>query len=334
VLCAALALIAALASTRPAAAVDLNELRQRAQAAADEVSALEHQLTSLESRKAKLDAEITEASQSLGAIDLDRQEAEARLETAAEHYESRAIEAYKNGPTSDLVLLLSADNLTDMYSVAQALGHEAKEDAQSLDALTAARDAAERAEARVDDRKQALLATKQEVDALGAEIGGTLAERRSVAHELGRQIAALEEQARAAAAAAAGTPSSPGAPAPSQDLANLLAPAGPSQGIPDGFAPTGITFEGTASWYGPGFEGQSTASGDIFDSRLYTAASKDLPLHSWLYVEHEGRGIVVLVNDRGPYVGDRILDLSQAAAQAIGISGLGWIQAEVLIKTD
>ena len=96
---------------------------------------------------------------------------------------------------------------------------------------------------------------------------------------------------------------------------DLLQPSGPSAGIPDGFVGTGVTFEGIASWYGPGFEGNHTASGDIFDSALFTAASKTLPLGTWLYVEHHGRGVVVFVNDRGPYVEDRILDLSEAAAK-------------------
>src|SRR5206468_1667293 len=102
--------------------------------------------------------------------------------------------------------------------------------------------------------------------------------------------------------------------------------------IPDGFASTGVSFEGIASWYGPGFEGRPTASGQIFDSNLYTAASRDLPLGTWLYVSHGAKGVVVLVNDRGPYVDNRVLDLSRAAAAAIGISGLGWVKAEILVK--
>ncbi|MGH2694860.1 MAG: septal ring lytic transglycosylase RlpA family protein, partial [Actinomycetota bacterium] len=118
----------------------------------------------------------------------------------------------------------------------------------------------------------------------------------------------------------------------SEAFARLLDGSGPSNGIPAGFAGTGVSFEGIASWYGPGFEGKPTASGDIFDPDLYTAASKELPLGTWLYVEHQGRGVVVLVNDRGPYIDGRILDLSRAAAEVIGITGLGWIRAEILIK--
>jgi rare lipoprotein A len=80
-------------------------------------------------------------------------------------------------------------------------------------------------------------------------------------------------------------------------------------------------------------EGNPTASGQIFDPDLYTAASRDLPLGSWLYVTHAGRGVVVRVNDRGPYVGDRVVDLSRAAARSIGITGLGWVSCEVLVRT-
>jgi rare lipoprotein A (peptidoglycan hydrolase) len=149
-------------------------------------------------------------------------------------------------------------------------------------------------------------------------------ERQAVLDEIVADIEALEEQARLAAASAA---------RPSEALLRLLAPSGPAPDIPKGFAGTGVSFEGVASWYGPGFEGNNTASGDVFDPDLYTAASRDLPLGTWLFVTYGGRGVVVLINDRGPYVGDRVLDLSRAAAEAIGISGLGWVRAELLIQT-
>jgi rare lipoprotein A len=58
-----------------------------------------------------------------------------------------------------------------------------------------------------------------------------------------------------------------------------------------------------------------------------TAASKDLPLGTHIFVSYNGKGVVVLVNDRGPYVGGRVLDLSAGAARAIGLSGVGWVTA-------
>lgn len=78
-----------------------------------------------------------------------------------------------------------------------------------------------------------------------------------------------------------------------------------------------------ASWYGPGFAGQPTASGEIYDPSGYTAASKTLPLGTELVVTYQGNSVPVTVNDRGPYVGDRSLDLSQGAAEQIGLTQAG-----------
>ncbi|TCJ20321.1 septal ring lytic transglycosylase RlpA family protein [Rubrobacter taiwanensis] len=77
-----------------------------------------------------------------------------------------------------------------------------------------------------------------------------------------------------------------------------------------------------ASWYGPGFEGALTASGEPFNPYAYTAAHPYLPFGTQLQVCYQGC-VVVTVNDRGPFVGGRGLDLSQAAAQAIGLTGPG-----------
>jgi rare lipoprotein A len=81
--------------------------------------------------------------------------------------------------------------------------------------------------------------------------------------------------------------------------------------------------EALASWYGPGFEGRPTASGEIYDPYGYTAAHKTLPLGTQLVVSYGGRSVPVTVNDRGPYVGARELDLSQGAAEAIGLDQAG-----------
>jgi rare lipoprotein A len=81
--------------------------------------------------------------------------------------------------------------------------------------------------------------------------------------------------------------------------------------------------EGLASWYGPGFRGLPTASGEPFDPQGYTAAHKTLPFGTDLVVNYRGRSVAVTVNDRGPYVGARELDLSRAAARDIGLTRVG-----------
>ena len=78
-----------------------------------------------------------------------------------------------------------------------------------------------------------------------------------------------------------------------------------------------------ASWYGPGFDGQLTASGEVFDAYGYTAAHNTLPLGTEIIVSYAGRSVDVVVNDRGPYSGGRELDLSQGAAEYLGLTAAG-----------
>jgi rare lipoprotein A len=90
-------------------------------------------------------------------------------------------------------------------------------------------------------------------------------------------------------------------------------------------AEIGTKIEGDASYYGPGFDGKQTASGEIFDQDDYTCAHKTLPFGTKLKVvrKDNGESVEVRVNDRGPYVGDRILDLSVAAGKKIGLDKVG-----------
>ena len=90
--------------------------------------------------------------------------------------------------------------------------------------------------------------------------------------------------------------------------------------ISDGYAQTKA---GLASWYGPGFEGQPTASGEPFNPYGFTAAHNTLPLGTELIVSYGGRSVKVTVNDRGPYSGGRELDLSQGAAEYLGLTYAG-----------
>ena len=79
---------------------------------------------------------------------------------------------------------------------------------------------------------------------------------------------------------------------------------------------------GTASWYGEAFDGKPTANGEIFDLNQITAAHKTLPLPSVVEVSNLQNGRAsVRVNDRGPFVGDRMIDVSRRAAQMLGFEG-------------
>jgi rare lipoprotein A len=87
--------------------------------------------------------------------------------------------------------------------------------------------------------------------------------------------------------------------------------------------------EALASWYGPGFDGQQTANGQTFDAGGLTTANRTLPMGTELIVSYGGKSVPVTVNDRGPYTGNRELDLSQGAAQALGLIGAGVDRVDV-----
>ena len=82
---------------------------------------------------------------------------------------------------------------------------------------------------------------------------------------------------------------------------------------------------GYASWYGPGFAGKLTANGEVFDPSQLTAAHKTLPFGTQVRVTNlnNGRSVVVRINDRGPFVGGRVIDLSRRAAEMIDMIGSG-----------
>ena len=95
---------------------------------------------------------------------------------------------------------------------------------------------------------------------------------------------------------------------------------------------------GIASWYGPAFHGKPTANGERYDMDAMTAAHKTLPLPSLVRVTNleNGRAIIVRVNDRGPFVDDRIIDMSRAGAKALGFlnKGLARVRVENLTEAS
>ncbi len=107
------------------------------------------------------------------------------------------------------------------------------------------------------------------------------------------------------------------------------------QRVAYGLDATSTQFQGTASWYGPYFHGRKTATGEIFDQEALTAAHKTLPFNTYLEVRNllNGKTVVVRINDRGPYVGDRSLDLSYGAARCLGSDQVGVIPYEATILT-
>jgi rare lipoprotein A len=112
--------------------------------------------------------------------------------------------------------------------------------------------------------------------------------------------------------------------------------AAASEGEGDGAWNVTRIYKGEASWYGPGFDGNLTANGERFNQNALTAAHPSLPFGTKIRVtnQYNGRSVVVRVNDRGPYAGGRIIDLSAGSADAIGLtsSGVAPVSLEVLSR--
>jgi len=110
-------------------------------------------------------------------------------------------------------------------------------------------------------------------------------------------------------------------------------PAKPSRSARRVVKPTKVIHT-RATWYGPGFHGRRTASGERFNRNAMTLASRHLPFGTRVRVvnPHTGRSVVARVNDRGPFRGGYTADLSQALARRIGLGGSGAVRLEILPK--
>ena len=95
----------------------------------------------------------------------------------------------------------------------------------------------------------------------------------------------------------------------------------------------GYTQAGIASWYGPNFHGKRTADGEIYNMYAHTAASRTLPFNTIVKVINlnNGRSTIVRINDRGPFVKNRIIDLSYAAAKDLGMIGTGTAPVKIIV---
>jgi rare lipoprotein A len=122
---------------------------------------------------------------------------------------------------------------------------------------------------------------------------------------------------------------------PRRRLPGLLALAVLALTLPFGAAQARVQ-EGVVSWYGERFHNRPTASGELFDIAALTMAHPSLPFGTRVRVTNlrNGRSVVVRVNDRGPFVGTRIADLSQAAADMLGFLRRGVVHARIEVLGD
>lgn len=286
-------------------------------AAADTTASLQARRQALVNRIAVLTDEATRAQMRAVHADRKRRMSHVALTAARKRFAAHVVGAYLDGVQD------SEDDQLRRRAWAGAL---ADTDQDSLTDFRAAKAAAAKerlaAEAAVADAR----AAAAELDALRATLERTIKDR--VTYERAKAKSAARARSFATGA---GTPRHRRA---TGSQAELMAryQFGPATGIPAGLVATGSVLQGRASWYGPGFDGRATASGAIFDQEGWTVAHRTLPLGTILLITHGGRSVVVLVNDRGPFVGGRILDLSHGVANYLGTvhAGVATVRAEIL----
>ena len=303
-------------------------------------------------------AELTDrlegAEAAVVAGQLRRSRAGGQLALLRERMRARAVSAYMHGTGATVASLAAPRAYLEVAA--------AKERRLVSGYRAAAREAGDQqrqAEAARGDLRQAeaqLAAVRSELETVIAADDARVAEEQRRADEarrlaLARQAGALAAaRGRARVGLAPGGTASPGGYAPSPLDPNALlprhraaterqialmrrisfGPLAPGAPLPNGLRPTGPQVVGDASWYGPGFNGRPTASGAIYDQEGWTVASRELPLGTFLLVSRGDRRVLLLVNDRGPYVAGRVLDLSAAAARALGAGGVFPVSAEVV----
>jgi hypothetical protein len=293
----------------------------RADAGPASVAQLKAQRAGLVTRIARLSDEVSRAQMRVDAARRRRFVAELAVEDAREHVARHAVDAYVGGVDVTAAERLRRVQFADLAAAA---------DRTLFDKLDAAR-------AQVDAETKA---AERAVD----DTRGTIAQLKAAQSELERTIADRENAERANILARRANASSLVAstrPRYSRTTANqaeLFArfPFGAVHGVPAGLVATGEVVSGPASWYGPGFDGHPTASGAIFDQEAPTVAHRSLPLGTILLVHYRDRTALVLVNDRGPYVAGRVLDLSHGVARILGTtsSGVANVTAEVLVPAS
>lgn len=342
----ALAVLVAMA-VLPAAALAKPSLNERLDAAratrqealtlardaADRVASLEREYLRAESRAARAASNLVDAL-------LQEREVRDELAVAQSVLDERADAAYRAGPGVYLNALLDVGSFGELIEATELIESALQWDAERTDLTLQAVRGHNDARAGLERAKSGLLHRQERLGALLAEMRGVLYEARQAAQEAGLQVRSLEqslEQQERRVTVLEERNAKRLELLEGVDQTELLRMLGPTGGrgcaIPPRLDRTGDTFTGEASWYGDELAGNPTATGAIFDPDLFTAAHKTLPLPSFLHITYQDRCATVLVNDRGPYIEPRVLDLSEGAATYLGYAsaGVATVTAEILV---
>lgn len=261
-------------------------------------------------------------------------DARAARREAEQEYGRRMVDLYKNGSYHPIMLLLTSSSFSDLYrritmlSRLTTAGHDLL-----VQARLAEQDASFKARA-LEDMKRELVSMRKQMRERLEDLKNALGEERILARRLNSTGRGLWK-ARVAATSRSREQwrASSIRPGLSPGFATAVVQPYPEPYLVASYQPKRyrkVSAAGTlvCSWYGNEFNGRPTASGQIFNENDFTCAHKSLPFGTRLALRRGTKRIVVVVNDRGPFVAGRDLDLSKAAARALGYSGVATVQAD------
>jgi Lytic transglycolase len=291
---------------------ELLQLRSRRNAAENEGAYLRDELHNLDAR--------------IGAAETSISDLERDLKALQDSYGLSMRTLYKMGNLTELEILLDAQELNDAWQEHAVYERLIAQDGDKMEELRAGLDeldAGKRDLKETRERRSRVVETL-DVDALDAQM-----------NQLETRLSEVNNELRAQSKNSGNSKNSGGNQNPPADwkvpaAGKVLDRIAQQPPLSD-FEPTGIVMAGYTTCYGEEFDGGPTASGVIFHMYDYTCAHKTLPLGTWLLVRFKGRQVIVQVNDRGPFVAGRVLDLSLGAAQSIGLDGVQWTDFEIIV---
>jgi rare lipoprotein A len=287
--------------------------------AQEQARSLERDIGSLEARLAQVQQDTVSIARRLSEVEkrildcyAEIDGTEREVEAARDSLNGRLRALYIQGRQDPLISLMSSTNVSDFLFWYQCVTDVASMEAGSFKALRQKRNHLMDVQKQLQEFKNEQAKLNETADT--AAIQAQIAAKKDQLADINASLIAMQLPATYT-------------PAP-ETFNPTRVYEKPDE---NGFTRTGQMFSGYSSWYGAEFHGKPTASGEVFDQYAYTCAHKTLPFGTYLRVTFLGRSVIVKVNDRGPSVKGRVLDLSRGAADAIGLTGVQWVDCEIVV---
>ena len=312
-----------------ASGTSVQTLQQQARDASARIGEMEQSLATAMEALERASEELQRTEGEIAETEAVAQQIEEDIAHNREVLAVRADFMYRSGPLAYFEMIFAAQNLSEFTSVLQLADRLASNDAQVLEELQVQTAQLEITLDELDElrEQQEAIEAARRADANSAQ--RILDEQKAYVNSLNARVReALQRQQDEANRRAATREAAPSGSNRESGSGRNSSGGGNSSSAGD-YVATGMTFTGIASWYQVGTR---TANGEAFNPDAMTAAHQTLPFGTLVRVTFRGNSVVVRINDRGPFTGGRIIDLSRGSARVIGLysAGIGTVTVEVV----